>query len=72
MGQPAFAEFAQDAALARCEYCGEPIGAYDPLWQELAGGTVTLSSASALDEHGTGRIWHPGCLGRATVHLVGS
>ncbi|HEX4034536.1 MAG TPA: hypothetical protein VHX66_08840 [Solirubrobacteraceae bacterium] len=69
MAQTAFAHVEAAPAL-RCEYCGEELATYEPLWQELHDGTVTLSSASELDEHGTGRMWHPACLGRASVHLV--
>jgi hypothetical protein len=70
MAQPAFAHFQESAPLLRCEYCGEDLGECEPLWQELDDGTVTLSSTSEFDEHGTGRMWHPACLGRASVHLV--
>jgi hypothetical protein len=69
MAQLAFVHVDESVA-ARCEYCGEEIGSHAPLWQELDGGTVTLSSTTELDEHRTGRMWHPACLGRASIHLV--
>jgi len=70
MAQTAFAHVHPGAPLSRCEYCGEEFEPCAPLWQELGDGTVTLSCSGALDERGTGRIWHPACLGHATVHLA--
>ena len=70
MAQPASAQLPTDAPLPRCEYCGEELEPYDALWQELSDGTVTLSPSGSLDERGTARMWHPACLGRATVHLA--
>jgi hypothetical protein len=49
-----------------CAHCGDRIGSYEPLWLELADGTLKLSAFLRLGhdlppgENGW-RIWHRGC-----------
>ena len=48
-----------------CAECGDRIGVYEPLWLELADGTVLASSYLNLGGHGPhecSRLWHLGCL----------
>jgi hypothetical protein len=48
-----------------CARCGDRIGVYEPLWLELADGTLQSSSFLSLDQyasHAQARVWHHGCL----------
>jgi hypothetical protein len=59
------------AARPHCDYCGEPIGVFEPLWLEQDHGRVRLGSVVTLDRSERDRcMWHSGCLGRATVHVL--
>jgi hypothetical protein len=51
--------------LLVCARCGDRIGVYEPLWAELADGTLHSSSYLNLarcDLHHESRFWHLGCL----------
>jgi hypothetical protein len=48
-----------------CARCGDPIGAYEALWLELADGTLRASSYLNLGGYPRpkeSRLWHLGCL----------
>lgn len=51
--------------LLVCARCGDRIGVYEPLWLELADGTLHSTSYLNLakyDLHQEPRLWHLGCL----------
>jgi len=48
-----------------CARCRDRIGVHEPLWLELADGTLCSSSYLNLDRHEwheRSRLWHHGCL----------
>jgi hypothetical protein len=49
----------------RCAMCGNRIGVYEPIWLELADGSLVRSSYLNLGEHAGhdgSRLWHFDCL----------
>ena len=51
--------------LLVCARCGDRIGVYEPLWTELADGTLHPSSylnLAGCELHHESRFWHLGCL----------
>ena len=55
----------------RCNHCGLALGAYEPVWIELVGGRAIRADACATAQRPpTGRAWHAGCMGRATMRML--
>jgi hypothetical protein len=55
----------QVSAFLRCALCGDRIGVYEPIWLELADGSLHRSSYLNLGDcpaHDPSRIWHIDCL----------
>ena len=54
----------ESRSLPVCAHCGERIGVYEPLWLEVADGTLHSSSFPNLDRyapHAPARVWHHAC-----------
>lgn len=51
--------------LLRCASCGDRVGVYEPLWLELADGSLHRSSFLNLGDfrgYDSARVWHLDCL----------
>jgi hypothetical protein len=55
----------QVSAFLRCAQCGDRIGVYEPIWLELADGSLHRSSFLNLGDYpgyDQSRLWHLDCL----------
>ena len=53
------------SAFLRCALCGGRIGVYEPIWLELADGSLQRSSVLNLGDHpgyDQSRLWHLDCV----------
>ncbi len=59
----------------RCAMCGDRIGVYEPIWLELADGSLHRSSYLNLGEHPEhyeAQFWHLDCLIPAAIPRLDS
>lgn len=55
----------QGSRFLRCAMCGDRIGVYEPVWLELADGSLHRSSYLNLGDYAgydRSRLWHLHCL----------